>query len=97
MVSFQNTDFKSNKKKALRLYFSDRIKHVPHLEIIVDCSELFSVEVGQGDLECKRRLTGQSVESVKAKPALTCKIDFQEIILSHFVNHYLMFCNLGKA
>ena len=68
-------------KKTLQLYCSERIKYVPHPETIVMCSVLFSIEVGQDDLESKRRLTGQSVEFVKAKPALACKIDFHEIIL----------------
>ena len=80
-LSFQNADCKSNSKKALQLYRFDRIKHVPHPEMIVDCSVLFSVEVGHGNLESKRPLAGQLVEFVKAKPALACKRDFQEIIL----------------
>ena len=71
-------------KKTLQLYCSERIKYVPHPETIVMCSVLFSVEVRQGDLESKRRLAGQSVEFVKAKPALACKICFHEIILLHF-------------
>ena len=67
-------------QKALQLYCFDRID-VPHPETIIICSVSFSVEVRQGDLESKRRLAGQSVEFVKAKPALACKICLHEEII----------------
>ena len=77
----QLSTYISNHNKTLQFHCFDRIKPVPHPETIVMCSELFSVEVRHGDLESKRRLAGQLVEFVKAKPALACKIDFHVIIL----------------
>ena len=54
------------------------MKYVPDPETIVMCSVSFSAEVRQDDLESKWRLAGQSVEFVKAKPTLTCKICFMK-------------------
>ena len=42
-----------------------------HLELIVNRNVLLPVEVGQGDLQLVILLDGQTVDPVKAKPALS--------------------------
>ena len=45
-----------------------------HLELVVNSNILLSVKVCHGDLQLVISLAGQSVEILKAKPALSLKI-----------------------
>ena len=47
------------------------LNSLTHLELVVDSNILLPVKVSHGDLQLVILLAGQSVEVVKAKPALS--------------------------
>ena len=48
-----------------------QLNSLPHLELVVNSIILLSVKVGQDDLQLVIALAGQTVDPLKAKPALS--------------------------
>ena len=85
-------DLKSSISKTINLKGQLGLKQLnslSHLELVINSDILLPVPVGHGDLQLVISLAGQTVEVVKAKPALSLMILLESELIVVSTNHWL--------